>query len=473
MIIAELLAALVRECPNGVSFDPMAVRLLRQKIPFENWQVENLKAEMFQLGNGLWFSSEMILDDESRLALHAQAMAWLDEYGCFSVEQLFISFCGILRHLSTSENFAAFLRHLGFTVDAWEKGGLFCFQLPPGLADCLTTASKTIDQKLEEADGMLALDEIEAAMPHLSAEALEGIRAKFLPEVHAAEVGGVLCWCSTEAIHLPEDFSEILTTAIDTLVALDERVSAANLEFALNLLYRIRFREEYAIPDNDTFMRVCAKHYQGGNDVFSNTKKIIAKASDCSVSGKRVRSPNTRFGNLGVPIGAKLALSKDSLITCTVLDDFNQVEYDGKAWSISKLAIHLLGVSSVNGFCHFSYEGETLWERRLRLERANKQDVCHTVEITPPTKVQEVGKGIIGVEGRPLSPSTWRLFRSVGTDPRVAEWALRVENGESVENIASESGLMVSTVKQYIVNRNRYFAICEKNGIVPEGGTDV
>jgi len=48
-----------------------------------------------------------------------------------------------------------------------------------------------------------------------------------------------------------------------------------------------------------------------------------------------------------------------------------------------------------------------------------------------------------------------------------------VENGESVENIAQENGLMVSTVKEYIINRCRYFDICEKNGIVPEGGTDV
>ncbi len=68
MTTAELLAALARECPNGVSFDPMAVRLLRQKVPFEDWQIEDLKAAMFQLGSGLWFSREMISDDESRLA---------------------------------------------------------------------------------------------------------------------------------------------------------------------------------------------------------------------------------------------------------------------------------------------------------------------------------------------------------------------------------------------------------------------
>jgi hypothetical protein len=31
MTTAELLAVLARECPNGVSFDPMSVRLLRKR----------------------------------------------------------------------------------------------------------------------------------------------------------------------------------------------------------------------------------------------------------------------------------------------------------------------------------------------------------------------------------------------------------------------------------------------------------
>ncbi len=376
---------------------------------------------------------------------------------------------------------AAFLRHLGFTVAAWGKGGYFCFQPPPSLDECLAAISETIAGWLEEADGTLTFHEIEQAMPHLTAEALEGIRMQFLPEVHAAEVGGVPCWCSTEAIPLPEDFSEKLTTVVDTLVALEERVSAANLEFALNLFYRIRFREEYALPDNDTFMRVCAKHYQGGNDVFPNTKKPRAKANDWPVPGKRVRSPNTRFRNLGVPIGAELVFTKDSHITCTVLDDSNQVEYGGKAWAISALAIHLLGVSTANGFCHFSYEGEILWDRRLRLEREDKQDEYQAEEMPPPAEVQEAEGGIIGLEGRPLSPSTWRAFRSAGTNPRVAEWARRVENGESVENIARESGLTVSTVKEYIINRRRYFDVCEKQrhraggrrGCIATSGTSV
>lgn len=472
MTTVELLAALARECPNGVSFDPMAVRLLRQKVPLDDRQIEDLKAVMFQLGSGLWFSREMILDDESRLAVEEQAWEWLDEYDCFSVEQLFENFRGSLRHIATPEVCAAFLRHMGFKVATWKKGH-FCFLLLPNLDIYLGEISKTIAGWLEEADGTLTFHEIEEAMPHLTAEALEGIRAQFLPEVHAMEVGGVPCWCSTEAIHLPEDFSEKLTAAVDTLVALEEKISAANLEFALNLLYRFRFRKEYDLPDNDTFIRVCAKHYQGGSDVFPKMKKPRAKANDWSMPGKRVRSRNTRFCNLCVPIGAKLVFTKDSHITCTVMDESNHVEYGGKAWSLSALAAHLLKVSSVNGFAYFNYEGEVLWDRRLRLERADTEGEYQAAEMSPPAEVQNAESNIIGLEGRPLSPSTWRGFRADGTNPNVAVWALRVKNGESVEQIARESGYALSTMKVMISNFHLYFKVCKLNGIVPGAVADV
>lgn len=468
-----LLALLAHECPNGVSFDPMAVRLLRKKVQLEDSQIENLKLQMFQLANGLWFSGEMISDDKSLKAFREQVEIWLTEYGFFSVERLFISFKGILCHIATSQDCTTLLKYLGFTVAAWGKREYFCYWPPLRLNDSFVATSATIARLLEESDGTLPFHEIELNMPHLTAGALEAVRVSFLPEVHTTEIGGVPCWCSSESIHLPEDFSEKLTTVVDTLVDLDEKVSASKIEFALNLFYRIRFREEYNLKDNDTFMRVCAKHYQGGNNVFPNTKPPRINTNGLSVPGKRVRNPNTRFRNLGVLIGSELVFIKDSNITCTVLDGSNQVEYGGNAWSISALATHLLGVSSANGFCHFSYEGEILWDRRLRLEQSNNNDEYQATVISPPTEVHEAKGEIIGLEGRALSPTTWRAFRSAGTNPRVAEWTRRVANGESVENIAQENGLMALTVKEYIINRRRYFDICEKNCIVPESGANV
>jgi hypothetical protein len=150
------------------------------------------------------------------------------------------------------------------------------------------------------------------------------------------------------------------------------------------------------------------------------------------------------------------------------------VEYAGKAWAISTLAMSLLGGGSVaNGFANFCYGGETLQARRSRLEREDKQDESQAAEMPKHTVVQEPERGIIGSDGQMLSPSTWRALRRAGTKPSVAEWARRVANGESMENIAREGGLKVPTVKQYIRFHRLYFVTCAKNGIVPEGDVDV
>lgn len=81
--------------------------------------------------------------------------------------------------------------------------------------------------------------------------------------------------------------------------------------------------------------------------------------------------------------------------------------------------------------------------------------------------------GIIGIEEQPLSPPIWRLFRIAGTNPRVAEWARRVEKEERVEQITWKSGYAVSTIKSIISNYRLYFKVCQPNGIAPEGGANV
>jgi hypothetical protein len=173
-----------------------------------------------------------------------------------------------------------------------------------------------------------------------------------------------------------------------------------------------------------------------------------------------------------VPIGAELVFIRDSRTACTVLNDSNQVEYEGEQFAISKLAMRLLDVSAVNGFYYFSYEGENLWDRRARLERERGEYGIQTV-VDPPERVDSAEEQIIGLEGKPLSSTTWRSYRTDGRSPTVAGWARRIENGESAEQIAGETGYAVSTVKIRICNYRLYFRVCERNDISPEAGADV
>lgn len=469
MNTADLLNSLALECPNGVSFEPLAVRLLRKKIPLDSRQIEDLKATMFQLGSGLWFSHAMILKDDFLFDLKKRAIDWLTEYGCFSVAQLFEEFRTTLRHIETLNDCAVFLQHLEFKVSTLAGGEYFCIASPDGLGDALAAIAKQINSWLEEVDGTLTFQEILQRIPNLSAKALEILRTQFLPEVHKVEIGGVTCWCNAEAIALPDDFSEKITSIAETLDAIKEKISISKLEFALNLFYRTRFREEYSLLDNDTFMRVCAMNYKGENNIFPNFNNRHTQINDSSVLTKRVRAPNTRFGNLGIPIGSELVFVKDNSITCTVLDDVNHVEYAGNSWIISTLAMHLLDVSPANGFCFFSYNGEILWDRRLRLEREE-------IQFSEETSIREdqgANEEIIGLSGKAILASTWQSFKRDGTDPRVEDWVQRVEKGETLEQIANESEYALPTVKVMISNYRLYYKVCKLNGIAPEGARNV
>ncbi len=472
MTLEEVKDALLREYPNGVSFDPMSLRLVRQKVPLADSQIESLKGDMFQMGDGLWFSHEMVSQDGSLSDLLEQAEAWLSKRGCFSVDALFALFDGTLRHVVSPENLATFLRYRDFDVVEWGKTGAFCLQPSGVLDECLTEVAVNIAQSLEVAGGTLAFHEIEEMMPHLSADALGFIRASLLPDVHEVEIGGLTCWRSSETIPLPEDFAEQLTTVVDTLVSLGEKVSAKNIEFALNLSYGIRFREEYALHDNGAFMRVCGQHYQGSDGAFPKAPTSPVAVGIGPAADKRTRRPNTRFGDLGVPVGAELVFAKDGRTTCTVLNGTNQVEYEGETFAISALAMRLLDVSVANGFYHFSYKGENLWERRARLERerAGVDDVA--AEVLPTTGDMVEGE-VIGFGGKPLTSATWQSYRTDGTSKRVAEWVRRIDSGEDAEQIATETGYAAPTVRVQVCNHRLYYKVCKLNGIVPEGGADV
>ena len=471
MTTDELLVALAQECPNGISFDPMAVRLLRQKIALEDWQIQDLKTVMFQVGSGIWLSCDMVARDNTLSRLTEQAINWLKKYSCFSVKRLFDDFRHDLSLVTTHEDFIKLLQHLQFTVMPWGKAGNFCTNPPLSLDEALNSVATTIAELIEDAGGAVAFHIVEEAAPCLTAEELEHVRFCFLSEVHTTEFDGVICWCNPDTIMLPDDFSEKLTTIVDTLRVLNEKISITNLDFSLNLLYQTRFREEHALMNADIFLSVCEKYYQGEGVVFSRTNRVRKNTNNLPISKVRVRSKNTRFCDLGISIGAQLIFTHDNTKNCTVLDEINQVNYDGEAWAISSLAMHLLETSSPkNGFDFFSHMGEVLWSRRVRLEQEGKSDGKQT---PPSVTVRKENEEIIGLSGQILSVSTWRSFKRDGTSLRVENWVLRIANGENIEQIAKDAGYAVPTVKVMVSNYHLYFKVCKLNGIEPKGDMDV
>jgi hypothetical protein len=107
---------------------------------------------------------------------------------------------------------------------------------------------------------------------------------------------------------------------------------------------------------------------QGRQSGSGRTPASAAESHSIKREGS-TRAQPTRFHAIGVPMGAKLVFTKNGRVTCTVVDDSNRVSYKGEVLPISALAARLLGASSASGFHYFTYDGETLWDRRRRLEQ--------------------------------------------------------------------------------------------------------
>ncbi len=92
-----------------------------------------------------------------------------------------------------------------------------------------------------------------------------------------------------------------------------------------------------------------------------------------SLDKERTRRSNFTFSSADIPVGAVLHFVRDENVTAKVVDDRN-VEFEGKVTSLTQSSLTLLNrdhgwnSSSVTGPRYWVYEGETLSERRSRLE---------------------------------------------------------------------------------------------------------
>jgi len=87
---------------------------------------------------------------------------------------------------------------------------------------------------------------------------------------------------------------------------------------------------------------------------------------------EQTRREQFRFSMVDIAPGSVLTFSKDELITATVVDD-KRINFQGEVTSTSAAAtklLHQIGWSlrAVQGPLYWVYEGETLAERRIRLE---------------------------------------------------------------------------------------------------------
>jgi len=103
-------------------------------------------------------------------------------------------------------------------------------------------------------------------------------------------------------------------------------------------------------------------------DITPRKDFVESQEDQQALNQARVRRANFNFKMLDIPIGAELVFSRDESIKARVVDN-RSIEYNGEITSVSDSAREILDYpSNVSGPLYWMYEGETLDERRRRME---------------------------------------------------------------------------------------------------------
>lgn len=105
------------------------------------------------------------------------------------------------------------------------------------------------------------------------------------------------------------------------------------------------------------------------------------ESEEQELAESRTKRSNNSFKLLGIEIGENLSFLYDDSIVVKVADNKNQVEYNGKIYSITRLAINILidkyGWSEnlhANGWRFFTKDGITLSDLRDRIENTEDEN---------------------------------------------------------------------------------------------------
>ena len=164
-------------------------------------------------------------------------------------------------------------------------------------------------------------------------------------------------------------------------VVVDDPAIAIDIERKLHLLFaenRINKRREFfrVAPE-----RVVTALSIGNFETYNLTLTELGESngdieqSDIeAVEREEKRRDRLKLSNIKIPAGMILTFTRDDSIICTTMDD-GRVLYDGRELSLSAAALEVLQTKynnkakSVSGSVYWMCNGETLDERRQRLER--------------------------------------------------------------------------------------------------------
>ncbi len=108
-------------------------------------------------------------------------------------------------------------------------------------------------------------------------------------------------------------------------------------------------------------------------DVILDNNAIYTPEENASIARERLRQPVFTFSMLGIELGSTLTFLKDEAKVATVTGD-REIEFEGSRGYISPITVDILQkhfggtLTSLRGSDYWIFEGETLTERRIKME---------------------------------------------------------------------------------------------------------
>lgn len=267
-----LLAALNRNYASGFRFDTTYINLLSNAsgVVVDERVQSALKQIMFHRDDDIFFLLDTVADAAMRKNIVDFADAYLQEFGCFEIPEFYRLYedkvnPNCVRNADDFESFYGQISNSGVRCVRTPQIGNRIARVSNGnvWGAFETIASKIVSVITEKFYGSCNEDDLHIIFCVFSTDLLGKI-VKYCAanELIRVEINGSVCYQTFDVLGLPENFSEVLAETLEKLDDIGLEPTQDVLHTAISLELGLNFKEEFNLPDWDTYRRLIAAFYK-------------------------------------------------------------------------------------------------------------------------------------------------------------------------------------------------------------------
>lgn len=267
-----VIAALYENYAIGFRFDNTALRLLSSKagVEVDESLQSALKRQMFHRDDDVYFLLDIVADAATRKEIVGFADVLLDEYGCFEISEFYTMYAGKLNQkcIGGAEDFERFYLQICSSDVRCVAAPYIWNRIARRRNNNVWGQFETIAKKIiavanEEFGGVISENDLHLKFCAFSTDLLAKIiKHRAGNDILRVEINGIVCYQTLDALGLPDNFSDTLSDILNQFDDLGLTPNEEALHTAVSLALGVNFKEEYNIPDQETYRRLVAVHYK-------------------------------------------------------------------------------------------------------------------------------------------------------------------------------------------------------------------